>query len=109
MWQRYSAQRLSSGWFCKLPSSAKGVATFYTAGRRETLDVIETFALGSLIIKSNAPAMRAFRVWLTGALLPVAFRQRECHFRIRGDGASQFRTGQIGQFDLTLARTEFCM
>ena len=39
----------------RMPSGARGVATFYTAGRSETLDVIETFALGSMIIESNAP------------------------------------------------------
>jgi prophage antirepressor-like protein len=85
----------------RMPSGAKGVATFYTAGRPETLDVIETFALGSMIIDSNAPTMSDFRRWLTGSLLPAAFRQSDCRFRIRDDGTSQFQTNQIGQFDLT--------
>jgi hypothetical protein len=63
--------------------------------------VIETFALGSMIIDSKAPTMSDFRRWLTGSLLPAAFRQSDCRFRIRDDGTSQFQTSQIGQFDLT--------
>lgn len=85
----------------RMPSDVKGVGTFYTAGRRETFDVIETFALGAAVIKSDARTMRTFRQWLTGVFLPEALRQRECRFLFRGDGTARLHTGQIGQFDLT--------
>ena len=53
-----------------------------------------------MINDSNAPPMCDFRQWLTGTLLPAAFRQSECRFHIREDGTSLFHTSQIGQFDL---------
>jgi hypothetical protein len=76
-------------------------ATFYTGGRRETLKVIGAFSIGCLIENSLPALARPIRRWLTNAFLPAAFCRGVCRIQIRGDGATRFHTGQIGQFDLT--------